>query len=115
MRSADYERYTSEYDKKIARLEEELKTAEGNAKDVIEQDLANARQTRADMENWYWIVSAQSLERYRDNDAGVVFDLQTGDYSYYDVLDQYSAGQISMDEFIAALQRTLEMRRMEEQ
>ena len=115
VRSADYERYTSEYDKKIARLEEELKTAEGNAKDVIEQDLADARQIRADMENWYWIVSAQSLERYRDSDAGVVFDLQTRDYSYYDVLDQYSAGQISMDDFIAALQKKLEMRRMEEQ
>ena len=115
VRSADYERYTSEYDKKIARLEEELKTAEGNAKDVIEQDLADARQTRADMENWYWIVSAQSLERYRDSDAGVVFDLRTRDYSYYDVLDQYSAGQISMDDFIAALQKKLEMRRMEEQ
>lgn len=115
VRSADYERYTSEYDKKIARLEEELKTAEGDAKDVIEQDLANARQTRADMEGWYWIVSAQSLERYRDNDAGVVFDLQTRDYSFYDVLDQYSAGQISMDDFIAALQKKLEMRRMEEQ
>ncbi|MDY2870954.1 MAG: hypothetical protein SOT57_00265, partial [Eubacteriales bacterium] len=115
VRSADYERYTSEYDKKIARLGEELKTAEGDAKDVIEQDLANARQTRADMEDWYWIVSAQSLERYRDNDAGVVFDLQTRDYSFYDVLDQYSAGQISMDDFIAALQKKLEMRRMEEQ
>ena len=115
VRSADYERNTSEYDDKIARLEEELKTAEGDAKDVIEQDLANARQTRADMENWYWIVSAQSLERYRGSDAGVVFDLQTRDYSFYDVLDQYSAGQISMDDFIAALQKKLEMRRMEEQ
>ena len=114
-RSADYERYTSEYDDKIARLEEELKTAEGDAKDVIEQDLANARQTRADMEDWYWIVSAQSLERYRANDAGVVLDIDTGDYSYYDALDQYSAGQISMDDFIAALQKQLEMRRMEEQ
>ncbi len=114
-RSADYERYTGEYDDKIARLEEELKTAEGDAKDVIEQDLANARQTRADMEEWYWIVSAQSLERYRANDAGVVLDIDTGDYSYYDVLDQYSAGQISMDDFIAALQKKLEMRRMEEQ
>ncbi len=114
-RSANYERYTGEYDDKIARLEEELKTAEGDAKDVIEQDLANARQTRADMEEWYWIVSAQSLERYRANDAGVVLDIDTGDYSYYDVLDQYSAGQISMDDFIAALQKKLEMRRMEEQ
>ena len=114
-RSADYERYTSEYDDKIARLEEELKTAEGDAKDVIEQDLANARQTRADMEDWYWIVSAQSLERYRANDAGVVLDIDTGDYSYYDALNQYSAGQISMDDFIAALQKKLEMRRMEEQ
>ena len=115
VRSADYERYTSEYDDKIARLEEELKTAEGDAKDVIEQDLADARQARADMEDWYWIVSAQSLERYRANDAGVVLDINTGDYSYYDVLDQYSAGQISMDDFIAALQKKLEMRRMEEQ
>lgn len=114
-RSADYERYTSEYDDKIARLEEELKTAEGDAKDVIEQDLANARQTRADMENWYWIVSAQSLERYRDNDAGVVFDLRTGDYSFYEAIDQYCGGQINMDDFIAALQKKLEMRRMEEQ
>ena len=115
VRSADYERYTSEYDKKIARLEEELKTAEGNAKDVIEQDLADARQTRADMENWYWIVSAQSLERYRDSDAGVVLDLETGDYSFYKVIDQYCGGQINMDDFIAALQKKLEMRRMEEQ
>ena len=114
-RSADYERYTSEYDKKIARLEEELKTAEGDAKDVIEQDLANARQTRADMEDWYWIVSAQSLERYRANDAGVVLDLRPAGYSYYDTLEQYSAGQKNMDEFIAALQKQLEMRRMEEQ
>lgn len=114
-RSADYERYTSEYDDKIARLEEELKTAEGDAKDVIEQDLANARQTRADMEDWYWIVSAQSLERYRDNDAGVVFDLRTGDYSFYEAIDQYCGGQINMDDFIAALQKKLEMRRMEEQ
>lgn len=114
VRSADYERNTSEYDDKIARLEEELKTAEGDAKDVIEQDLANARQTRADMENWYWIVSAQSLERYRGSDAGVVFDLRTGDYSFYEAIDQYCGGQINMDAFIAALQKKLEMRRMEE-
>ena len=115
VRSASYERYTSEYDDKIARLEEELKTAEGDAKDVIERDLANVRQTRADMENWYWVVSAQSLERYRGSDAGVVLNLRTDDSSYYNALYQYSAGQISMDDFIAALQKKLEMRRMEEQ
>ena len=114
VRSADYERYTAEYDAKIARLEAELKTAADDVKDVIEQDLDNAREMRARMENWYWTVSRESLEYYRANDAGVTFDMQRR-YSSYDAIRQYCEGQMSMDEFIAELQRTLEMRRMEEQ
>ena len=112
VRSADYERYTAEYDAKIARLEAELKTAADDVKDVIKQDLDNARELRARMENWYWTVSKESLEYYRANDAGVTFDTQER-YGCND--EQYCAGQMSMDEFIAELQRTLEMRRMEEQ
>ena len=114
VRSADYERYTAEYDAKIARLEAELETAADDVKDVIEQDLDNAREMRARMENWYWTVSRESLEYYRANDAGVTFDMQRR-YSSYDAIRQYCEGQMSMDEFIAELQRTLEMRRMEEQ
>ena len=114
VRSADYERYTAEYDEKIARLEAELKTAADDVKDVIEQDLDNARELRARMENWYWTVSRESLEYYRANDAGMTFDMQRR-YSSYDAIRQYCEGQMSMDEFIAELQRTLEMRRMEEQ
>ena len=114
VRSADYERYTAEYDEKIARLEAELKTAADDVKDVIEQDLDNAREMRARMENWYWTVSKESLAYYRANDAGVTFDMQRRYFSY-DAIRQYCEGQMSMDEFIAELQRTLEMRRMEEQ
>ena len=114
IRSADYERHTAEYDEKIARLEAELKTATDDVKDVIEQDLDNARDLRARMENWYWVVSRESLEHYRVNDAGVTFDTQKH-YSCYDEIRQYCAGQMSMDEFIAALQGTLEMIRLEEQ
>lgn len=114
IRSADYERHTAEYDEKIARLEAELKTAADDVKDVIEQDLDNARDLRARMENWYWVVSRESLEHYRVNDAGVTFDTQKH-YSCYDEIRQYCAGQMSMDEFIAALQGTLEMIRLEEQ
>ena len=114
VRSADYERHTAEYDAKIARLEAELETAADDVKDVIEQDLDNARTLRARMENWYWVVSRESLEHYRANDAGVTFDMRRR-YSSYDEIRQYCAGQMSMDEFIAALQRTLEMMRLEEQ
>ena len=44
----------------------------------------------------------------------MTFDMQRR-YSSYDAIRQYCEGQMSMDEFIAELQRTLEMRRMEEQ
>lgn len=115
VRSGDYERYTREYDDKIARLEEELKTAEGDVKASLEAELESTRQTRENMENYYWIVSAESLARYRANDAGVTLNLKSGDYSYYDDVDQYASGEMDMDAFIAALQKKLEMQRLEQQ
>ena len=114
VRSSGYETYTAEYDEKIASLEEQLKTAEGDLKETLEEELANAREVREGFENSFWIVSKESLERYRAYDEGVVLEAASTDYSIREETNQYCAGQMTLDEFITAVQKKYDMHKLEE-
>lgn len=114
VRSADYARYTSEQDALIAQYERDLEAAEDDAKAAIEADLDRARQTRASMENWYYIVSAESLNRYRDCVQSVLLRLNDSLFPTAAMNNPYTCGEGSLDDFIAELQHSSEMRRLEQ-
>ena len=114
-RDEGYEPTIAMHDERIARLEEQLKSAAEKDRAAIQEELDGAKERRARIERTYWVVSAESLARYRANADGVMLDLVNDDEdALMQLIYQYTAGLLDMDGLINALQRAFEMRLMEE-
>lgn len=102
-------------DARIDRLEQQLKSAADEDKAAVQEELDGAKESRAAAERGYWAVSAESLARYQANADGVMLDLVNDDEdALMQLIYQYTAGLLDADGLIGALQKTFEMRLMEQ-
>lgn len=110
-----YNTQTQQQDERIAQLEAALTTAEESAKQELQEKLDHERQIREKMEDWYWEISEESLERYRKNADGAMLNLPTGsDSELYALIAKSIEQNEGADALIRALQKALDMSRMED-
>ena len=112
---AVYDRQTSQQDEMIAQLETALGTAAESAKQELQEKLDHERAIRLEMEDWYWAISEESLARYQANANGVLLNLPTGSFSdLYTLVWEHVEKREGTDALIRALQKKLDMSRMED-
>lgn len=115
-RSANYEDQKEQQRQQVEAYEAQLAQAKEIDKPLIQQYLDNAKNWLAEMDDYYWDISPQSLEWYRAHDDDVRFDVDTdlGEMRIYSRLTQaYAEGEGGTDSLLAELQRQATMRRLE--
>ena len=111
---AAYEASRAETDAEIRRLEARIAEGGSDAQ-ALEALLEEQRQVRERIENWYWIISAESLDWYRAHDSHLTPDF-AGAYEEirpYPLIQQYVQGQLSLDELLKSLNDKVQMRMLE--
>ena len=115
-RSANYEEQKEQQRQQVEAYEAQLAQAEEIDKPLIQQYLDSAKNWLAEMDDYYWDISPQSLEWYRAHDDDVRFDVNAdlGGMRIYSRLTQaYANGEGRTDALLAELQRQAVMRRLE--
>ncbi len=114
VRSEYYEIQTREQDETIASLEEALANAQQSAIQEIQAKLDDARRIRAEMEDWYWEISPNSLAFYQKNADNAILNLPTAGFiESYEVVRGSIQQNEDVETLIRKLQQKLNMRRQE--
>lgn len=115
----------AEAQKQLEDLKARLETAEEEDKRVIEAEISNTEQWLVDMEQWFWQIDADKIAEYRQvaqyltlsKDSRVSFlrDSPEASRQIWDLLKRYGMKLMSLDQFIAGLDKLIRMAYLEQQ
>lgn len=116
LRSPQFEAAQEQQAQQVASLEQQLAGAEEENRQALEEELRRAQSWLERMEDYYWVISQQSLEWYRAHDDDVRFLLSDSlDMNcVYDQARRAAESGQNSESMLAELQRQADMRRMEE-
>lgn len=113
------EQYQQDYDhysEAIADLKERLEAADEASKKPLEDELENMQLWLEELENRRWAFSAEKIAAYRQMVPLAV--LNTEDFSSPNMMSlssRYLQGELSIDAYIAEMERSLRMMRLEDE
>lgn len=103
------------YDTNIANLTEQLEQADEDDKAQYQEQLEQAEEDKAEfLKNGAWMATEESIANYREKTDWMVISRYAGmegesSMEFYELLQKYSDGAISAEEFIQGVDQKLKM------
>ncbi len=118
VRNSYYEEAMREFNESLKTLKDEYESAEEANKQDLEAQIREQEASIVDYEQTSWDISQASIEWYRANDENIVLEGVNWLYSENageasDLAEQYLAGQIDVDAMLKAIDKKVNMMRME--
>lgn len=118
VRNSYYEEAMREFNESLKALKEEYESAEAADKQDLEAQIREQEASIADYEQTSWDISQTSIDWYRANDDNIVLEGVNWLYSENageasDLVEQYLAGQIDADAMLKAIDKKVNMMRLE--
>lgn len=118
VRNSYYEEAMREFNKSLKALKEEYESAEAANKQDLEAQIREQEASIADYEQTSWDISQTSIDWYRANDENIVLEGVNWLYSENageasDLAEQYLAGQIDAEAMLKAIDKKVNVMRME--
>ena len=123
IRDPGYAENRKQLESMIAMAKENLEKADPEDRENAQQILADYEDSLAEQEKNAWLISAESIQRYRervpylrplsyDFVSGLVSSRESAE-NFYEILQGYTEGQISTEEFLSSIDKKVQMMRLE--
>lgn len=118
VRNSYYEEAMREFNESLKMLKDEYESAEAADKQDLEAQIREQEASIADYEQTSWDISQTSIDWYRANDDNIVLEGVNWLYSENageasDLVEQYLAGQIDAEAMLKAIDKKVNMMRLE--
>ncbi|MDO4866612.1 MAG: hypothetical protein Q4C10_08625 [Clostridia bacterium] len=118
IRGARNEELLEESRRNLEQLRAQLESADPSEAQLLEESVAEAEEHLAQMEQFWWEIPESSIEWYRAHAEGVVTAPVNWLYANnggegYELISQYLAGGISLDELLREIDHKVQMMMME--
>ena len=124
IRYPDYEETKQNLQTWLEQAQEMLEKADEENREMLEETVKTYQESVDSFDEEYWMVSPAGIEEYRNHQAWIrvlsydfVTELiskeQGGETGYYELVDAYAQGQTTAEDLLTAIDRKVQMMRLE--